>query len=339
MAVSLALILCLTCPQDPASRASQPTARSVFEELAGKERASSTIPGLTGAHPVMAARNQRILAAIAANPQLFATGEGAFWRGRIQVLGGQSVEGAGSLLAYADDPTAEKALANEARGRAALALAGTNKPLAAKLAKRVDRAALDATLRAELEGAFPTTRPPKLAGPLDGKPLPPLLVEKVLGGPDDLTLDQLKNNVLVIEFYATWCGPCRASIAALARLQEEKKHLGLQVIGVTTLYGMGIDYDPESKPGDSGTAVRNLDAEAEYAVNSRFMKSLGFNYPVIVTSKDTPLNQFHVKAIPTLVVVGRDGNVVGSLTGANEEALAALLDEALAVPMGGAKKR
>lgn len=66
-----------------------------------------------------------------------------------------------------------------------------------------------------------------------GDPAPPLQIAKwVKGKPVDLAAGKGKN-VFVIEFWATWCGPCRTSIPHLTELQKKLKDKGVVIVGVT----------------------------------------------------------------------------------------------------------
>ena len=64
-----------------------------------------------------------------------------------------------------------------------------------------------------------------------GDPAPPVKLDWVRGGPHDLKAAKGKN-VLVLEFWATWCGPCRMSLPHLGELQKKYKDKGLVVIAV-----------------------------------------------------------------------------------------------------------
>ena len=74
-----------------------------------------------------------------------------------------------------------------------------------------------------------------LAGPAlalePGDPAPAINLQWVKGGPHDLKAGKGKN-VFVIEFWATWCGPCRMSMPHLTELQKKYKDKGLVIIGV-----------------------------------------------------------------------------------------------------------
>ncbi|HSW45582.1 MAG TPA: redoxin family protein [Phycisphaerae bacterium] len=66
-----------------------------------------------------------------------------------------------------------------------------------------------------------------------GDPAPAITVDWLRGGPIDLKAGKGKSkNVYVLEFWATWCGPCRISLPHLSELQHKYKDKGLVVIGV-----------------------------------------------------------------------------------------------------------
>ena len=311
---SLSLVL---WAQDPVPKAGL-TARAVYEELAEKAgRLKNTDPR----HPSHKGIIRTLAAGLETHAALFATGEGVFWRGRVLLLTGDR-EGAGKAFeAYADDPKAEPRLANEARARAALVAVGQDRLRARVLFGRCDHKTLQPALLAEVVSA--------LEGAVETDLLPELPIEKVLNGPADLTIDQLKNNVLVLEFFATWCGPCRATISRLVELQAQKKHLGVQVIGITTLYGMGVDFADKDAVPNGGRSVRGLDAEAEHDLVANFAKAFEINYPIVFTGERVAAASFGVRGIPSTLVVGRDGKIVGSVVGSNARRVEELVEQAL----------
>jgi len=89
-----------------------------------------------------------------------------------------------------------------------------------------------------------------------GDPAPPLKIKRwVRGGPVDLQAGRGKN-IYVIEFWATWCAPCRQSIPHLTELQRKFKDKGVVVIGIT------------SEPSAEAVAkfVSNMGDKMDYAV-------------------------------------------------------------------------
>lgn len=146
----------------------------------------------------------------------------------------------------------------------------------------------------------------KARASLKGQPAPALGVEDVLGA-ESLSLAALKGKVVVLDFFATWCGPCRRVIPHLIGLQEKHGAQGLQVVAVTRMYGSGwLD----------GKSVKNLTPEAERKLNADFRTSLKINYPFAFSA--TASKAYHVTGIPQLVVIDRAGKVALIKVGAGD---------------------
>jgi thiol-disulfide isomerase/thioredoxin len=103
---------------------------------------------------------------------------------------------------------------------------------------------------------------------LDGKPL---------------TLTALQGKVVLLNFWATWCGPCRAEIPDLVALQERYKGR-LQIIG--------------------------LNVDDEEADIKQYVEETGINYPVAMTSNDVRIQFGGIPALPTSFVLDTEGHVV-----------------------------
>ena len=99
-----------------------------------------------------------------------------------------------------------------------------------------------------------------------------------------IRLSDYRGKVVLLNFWATWCPPCRAEIPDLVKLQRDYRRQGLQVIGVT--------YPPEKL-----TEVR------------RFVRLAKMNYPVALGTKRTKLLFTSSETLPMTIVVGKDGRV------------------------------
>jgi len=103
-------------------------------------------------------------------------------------------------------------------------------------------------------------------------------------------LSDYHGKVVLINFWATWCPPCRAEMPDLVKLQREHAKEGLQIIGIT--------YPPEKK-----TRVR------------RFAKSLKVNYPIVLGTREIKSRFTSEETLPLTVVINRDGKVSDIISG------------------------
>ncbi|MBL8725605.1 MAG: redoxin family protein [Planctomycetes bacterium] len=172
-----------------------------------------------------------------------------------------------------------------------------------------------------------TTPQPLVAGAA----LPELKLEHRLLAKDDFMLADWRGEVVVLDFFATWCPPCRTGMPLLHKLLEP---YGTKVrcAGVTRFYGRGMDFAAGAVLPHGGSAVHDLDRTTEIAVNERFAKAFGIEHPILFTDEATMQQKFGVMSIPTLFVVGKDGRIVGSVLGSGErqlQQLRELLEQAL----------
>ena len=127
----------------------------------------------------------------------------------------------------------------------------------------------------------------------DPDPAPSFRLKEFSG--NELTLEASRGKVIFLNFWATWCGPCRAEIPELIALQNRYKDR-LQIIGLV------VDDDDEKE-------IRKV------------IDSEGINYPVALADPDTRFAYGGIAALPTVFVINPEGRVVQKHVGLFNPAL------------------
>jgi len=107
----------------------------------------------------------------------------------------------------------------------------------------------------------------------------------------EITLSQLKGKAVLLDFWATWCGPCRESIPHLIQLHKTYQEKGFEVIG------MSLD-------------------KGDIEVVRHFVKSMDIPYPVAMSSEDIARN-YGVTGLPTSFFIDKEGKIREKMIGFN----------------------
>ena len=105
-----------------------------------------------------------------------------------------------------------------------------------------------------------------------------------------LRLKDLKGKVVLLNFFATWCGPCRREIGELVQLYEKFRDRGLEVVGVS------------------------LDMEGA-AVLVPFVKHYKITYPVVIGTREMVVDYGGINGVPTSFIIDRDGIIADHFIG------------------------
>jgi thiol-disulfide isomerase/thioredoxin len=141
----------------------------------------------------------------------------------------------------------------------------------------------------------------KIRESLPGQPAPE--IKFTWSSRDDLkTLSALKGKVVILDFWATWCGPCVASFPDMRELVAHYKDRDVVVVGVTSLQGaiVGLTKDP----------IDTKDNPAkEYALMKDYIKAKDLTWSVVFSEADVFNPDYGVTGIPYLAIIAPDGKV------------------------------
>jgi peroxiredoxin len=116
---------------------------------------------------------------------------------------------------------------------------------------------------------------------LEGQQAPDFSLKSSTG--QNLRLSEYRGDVVMINFWATWCGPCRQEMPLLDELYTRYERVGFNLLGV------------------------NIDDDSSRAM--KMAADLGINFPVLFDSSKEVSKLYQVNAMPVTVLVDREGNV------------------------------
>jgi len=100
---------------------------------------------------------------------------------------------------------------------------------------------------------------------------------------ENLRLSEMRGEVVLINFWASWCGPCRQEMPILSELHDKYKAMGFTVLGINV----------EENSSDA----------------RKLLKEMPVSFPVLFDNDSSVSKQYDVAAMPSTVLVDRDGNM------------------------------
>ena len=165
---------------------------------------------------------------------------------------------------------------------------------------------------------------------LIGQDAAPLKIETWVNG-SPLTDADLKGKVVLLDFWAVWCGPCIATFPHLREWNEKYGDKGLVMIGLTRYYN--YKWDAETKKAKSvNKTTEMIPAAEEQEMLVKFAESYGLKHRFGVQPDNAISEYYGVTGIPHVVVIDQQGKVRLMKVGSGEEnakAIAAMLEKLL----------
>ncbi len=116
---------------------------------------------------------------------------------------------------------------------------------------------------------------------MEGQPAPDFALKSSTG--ENLRLSEYRGDVVMINFWATWCGPCRQEMPLLDALYSRYQRVGFSLLGV------------------------NIDDDSRRAM--QMIEELGVSFPVLFDARKEVSKLYEVEAMPVTVIVDREGKV------------------------------
>jgi len=135
-----------------------------------------------------------------------------------------------------------------------------------------------------------------------GEPAPSFSLPNLVTG-KSMGLSHYKGRVVYLDFWASWCGPCRESLPQLNTLRNELKRKGFEVVAV------------------------NLDENTEDA--KAFLKQFPVDYPILLDPEGRVPGKYELPGMPTSFLIDKRGNIASVHVGFKSEDMPKIRDEVI----------
>lgn len=132
---------------------------------------------------------------------------------------------------------------------------------------------------------------PTLAQPEQLTPAPDFTLKSLRG--ENISLDQHRGKYILVNFWATWCGPCKMEMPSLETLYQRFKSKKFTLLAISNdMFGAQI-VDP-------------------------YVKAHQLSFPILLDQQLQASNKFGVVSLPTTFMIDPEGNIIGELRGAED---------------------
>lgn len=126
------------------------------------------------------------------------------------------------------------------------------------------------------------------------------------------TLSEYKGRTVFLNFWATWCGPCRGEMPDIQKLYEQYRNAGDDSVVIL------------------GIAAPNMGNEVSEEGVKAFLSENGYTYPVVMDTTWEMFRQYGISSFPTTFMIDKEGNVFGYISGQlNEDVMKSIIKQTI----------